>query len=190
MGNETRQDSGQHDLSDLAALHLTRDATFSERRKKAFDLATEVTKQLLTLSTAVLTVVVTVYRDVLKSPTSIAVLIVYGLIAMIVSIAFGAWALMAITGALSSKHIATPDLTINRFSIRLPAIGQVVFFVIALGLFVAFASRSSGISLLLKAGRVTLTGSSGTSQTRDSSSCGVRVVRRAPNTSREMATAT
>jgi hypothetical protein len=147
MGNETRQDSENNDLSDLAALHLARDAAFSERKKKAFDLSAEVTKQLLTLSTAVLTIVVTVYRDVLKSPTALAAPVVYGLIAMVVSIGFGAWSLMAITGALASNDISTPDLTINRFSIRAPATAQVVCFVIALGFFVLFATRSASIAL-------------------------------------------
>jgi hypothetical protein len=147
MGNVPHEGSGNHDLSDLAALHLGKTPVFAERTKKSFELAAESVKQIVTLSTAIVTLVATVFRDVLKSPTGVADLIVLALIAMIVSIAFGAWSLMALAGTLGSKKVLVQDVTIFRFSIRIPATLQVIFFVLGLALLVLFATMGASIAV-------------------------------------------
>jgi hypothetical protein len=69
----------------------------NEREKKAFDFAADLTKQLITLSTGIVTITLLLSKD-LVGPR------VFALLAWtfyLLSTVFGLWALMALTGTLA-----------------------------------------------------------------------------------------
>jgi len=72
-----------------------------ERVKKAFDFASESTKQLITLSTAILTLTITFSNDVFQSVDAwTKELLTYAWIIYLLSILFGILTLLALTGTL------------------------------------------------------------------------------------------
>ena len=70
-------------------------------REKSFDFAADVSKQLITLSTAIITVTITFSKDILGGGTDTNkywLLAAWGM--FVVTIFFGVWTLMALTGSL------------------------------------------------------------------------------------------
>jgi hypothetical protein len=123
-----------------------------ERQKKAFDFAADLTKQLITLSTGIVTITLLLSKDLI-GPRWLAVA---AWTFYLLSTVFGLWALMALTGTLAplKKNPAQPagaghrEFEIGR-NVRIPSILQVSAFGIAtlltLGyVFVAFAHPSKG----------------------------------------------
>ena len=108
-----------------------------ERRKKAFDFASELTKQLITLSTGILAITITFSRDIIKSPVTPRTAIVMMMLAWgvyLLCIVFGIWTLMALTGELEPKPGTTaspPEPTTKNFNVFLPTLLQIVSFLIA-----------------------------------------------------------
>jgi hypothetical protein len=73
----------------------------TEQVKKAFDFAADSTKQLITLSTAILTLTITFGKDVLqKVPAGTTQKLTYSWVIYLVSIFFGIATLLALTGTL------------------------------------------------------------------------------------------
>ncbi len=97
-----------------------------ERVKKAFDFAADLTRQLITLSTAIIAAVVTFYDKTGQASLQNSKLS-YSLYAYLISIVFGLLALMALTGTLGKDE--QPD--IYKTNIRLVSGLQIVFFLIA-----------------------------------------------------------
>lgn len=94
-----------------------------------FDLASKTVMQILTLASAILAVSVTFASDhIAKGPRhgSIAIKLTWSL--LLISIAFGSLALMAITGQSSQ---AKPDIW--AWNIRLFGIAQILSFAVSLG---------------------------------------------------------
>ncbi|MBN2828564.1 MAG: hypothetical protein JXQ26_11265 [Tissierellales bacterium] len=72
-----------------------------ENQKKAFDFAADLTKQLITLSTAIVTLTVTFSKDIIGGiDDSIRYLLLLSWVAFIISIILGILTLMALTGNL------------------------------------------------------------------------------------------
>ncbi len=72
-----------------------------ENQKKAFDFASETTKQLITISTAIITITVTFSKEIIggaDTSTKILLMVAWGL--FLFSIIFGVFTLMALTGTL------------------------------------------------------------------------------------------
>ena len=114
-----------------------------ERRKKAFEAVMESSKQLLTLSTAIITITATIYRDVLKqAPGDAKTFIIFAWIIFLLSIVFGIWTILSLAGTLSSPKVEDSDLTPYRFNIILPAGLQILSFLIGLGFAVTFGIKS------------------------------------------------
>ena len=115
---ESLSSSGQ-DLSDATA--------------KAFDFAQDVTKQVLTLATAIIAVTITFFKDFAGHATY-ATKVVMGCswIAYLVSVILGLWTLMALTGTLQPLRPVDARLSIQGSNVRLPAFLQLIFFLIAL----------------------------------------------------------
>jgi len=120
----------------------------NDRQKKAFDFAADLTKQLITLSTGIVTITLLLSKD-LTAPRWLAVA---AWTFYLLSTVFGLWALMALTGTLAplKKNPARPanaehqEFEIGR-NVRIPSTLQVLIFGIAtlltLGyVFVAFAN--------------------------------------------------
>jgi ketosteroid isomerase-like protein len=80
------------------------DQSFPEPAKKAFDFASEATKQLLTLSTGIIAVTITFSKDILISvPFSAKVFLMTAWGAYVLSLVFGLFTLLALTGELQEK---------------------------------------------------------------------------------------
>jgi hypothetical protein len=137
-----------------------------ENEKKAFDFAADVTKQLITLSTAIITLTITFSRDLINFSTSSSkCFLLWAWILFIAAVFFGIWTLMALTGTLQpmkkdkskdeesdqkSKNDLTKqpvevietDYCINRGNIRLPSILQILCFIVALIFTIVFGYSS------------------------------------------------
>lgn len=95
-------------------------------------LAVETTKQLLTLSTAVITVNFAFIKDIVGQYSGRPRLIVSAVVLQILSIASGAWTLAALTGAVTRT---APD--IYSTPVIVPAFCQLLCFVAGLVMMVA-----------------------------------------------------
>ncbi len=97
--------------------------------EKSFDFAQETVKQLIALSTGVVALTVTFSEDVLGDKAAeVADTLTRSWIAFLVSIVFGVWSLMALTGSLGAKD--SPE--IYGWGVRLPAILQILAFAIGM----------------------------------------------------------
>lgn len=77
------------------------DENFNERTKKAFDFYADSTKQLITLSTAIIAVTITFAKDVLGALPGFAKLpLMIALIGYLVSVWYGLGTLLSLTGEL------------------------------------------------------------------------------------------
>ena len=110
----------------------------NDRVKAAFVSASDLAKQLLTLSTGVLGITVTFSKDLIERLTETGrwrLEIAWILLAC--SLLAGIWALMALTGALGNRtSVSDSDLKVYRPSIQIPFVLQVALFVVGLGFLV------------------------------------------------------
>ena len=118
----------------------------NEYQKKAFDFAADLTKQLITLSTGIITLTVTFSKDVFGAASSAELgWLVATWVLFFLSIVFGLLTLMALTGNLDpvSKKIKTesgkeveakevPIVTITSSNVRGTSIAQILTFLVAL----------------------------------------------------------
>jgi hypothetical protein len=104
-----------------------------EHEQKAFDFAADLTKQLITLSTSIVTVSL-LFGDHFPKHSRLAV---WAWTCYLVSSVFGLWTLMALTGTLApvSGPPAKFDLASN---VRIPSALQIGAFGIALVLTIIF----------------------------------------------------
>lgn len=112
----------------------------NERTKTAFDFASETTKQLLTLSTAIVVLPITFSKDVIGSATDVMeAILLFSWVALLFSVLCGLWTLMALTGAIGQKDQAK-DISIYDRNIANPAFLQVISFFFGLLLTIVFAA--------------------------------------------------
>jgi hypothetical protein len=120
-----------------------RDKPSGEPAKKAFEFATDASKQLITLSTGVIALTVTFNKDFIGQTASGAkAWLVWAWFFFLVSIFFGCWFLYAVAGTFAK--IVHPDL--YDVNTRFPAIVQDGAFVIALALTIIFGWQAFGAS--------------------------------------------
>ncbi|HEY9007886.1 MAG TPA: hypothetical protein VIM75_17220 [Ohtaekwangia sp.] len=119
-----------------------------ETQKKAFDFAADLTKQLITLSTAIITLTVTFSKDIIgKIDSSNRYLLLLSWVFFIISILLGLLTLMALTGNLdpiekneeqadgSKKKVKpSPILTITTSNVTGTGQWQVWTFLIAISI--------------------------------------------------------
>lgn len=111
-------------------------------REKSFDFAADVSKQLITLSTAIITVTITFSKDVLGGAVEYRYWLLAAWIAFIFTILCGIWTLMALTGTLEPIENSENGASINGKNIRFPAILQILFFIAALALTITYGFKS------------------------------------------------
>jgi hypothetical protein len=97
-----------------------------ERARKAFDFASDLAKQLIALSTSVVTVAMLFSDHFPRSGWAKAALMCYLLATL-----SGIWSLMALTGTIATKSEAFTVDAIYRPNVRIPAAIQVMFFGLA-----------------------------------------------------------
>ena len=103
----------------------------SEARSKAFDFAQETTKQLLTLSTAVIALTIAFTKDIVAGGSTISkVLLGLSWASYLLSALGGILTLMALTGTLGAAGRSEPSIMSK--NITRPAGLQAVAFVVGL----------------------------------------------------------
>ena len=129
--------------SGTATKHDAQDGDLNEKAKKAFEFASETTKQLLTLSTAIIALTITFSKDFVREVPSAAInFLVWSWLGYLLSILFGIWTLMALTGTLQPKRTGGKPPNIWGTNVTRPAGLQVLSFVAGLALTIAFGIRS------------------------------------------------
>jgi hypothetical protein len=106
--------------------------------KKAFDFAQESTKQLITLAVGIIALSITFAKDFVRTVNPTArgwALLAWA--ALLVSVFFGLWTLLALTGSLEPKDASTRVST-RGTNVVVPAALQVLTFFIGLVLIVVF----------------------------------------------------
>jgi hypothetical protein len=130
-----------------------------ERQKKAFDFAVDLTKQLITLATVIITLTVTFSKDIIGVvDDSNRTLLLLSWIVFIISILFGILTLMALTGNLDpipkkqpkddtgsmpDPVAPSPNLTITSSNVTSTAKLQIYTFLIALALTVTYGYNAA-----------------------------------------------
>lgn len=134
-----------------------------DRLEKAFDFASDSTKQLITLSTGILTLTITFSKDILGGVSGDPInLLVAAWVVYLISIIFGLVTLLSLTGSLergeghnvgngqpaeSGGTGADPGdqsfPSIYASNIRIPATVQILLFLVATILIVVFAIQAT-----------------------------------------------
>jgi hypothetical protein len=103
-----------------------------ERPKKAFDFASDSTKQVITLSTGILTFTITFAKDILGgAPASLRVLFATSWVLYLVAIVCGLWTLFALTGTLDPLPGDFVRATIRGRNVTRPSLLQLTAFLLA-----------------------------------------------------------
>ncbi len=116
-----------------------------ERIEKAFDLASDLVKQVLILSTGVVTVTATAARFIFTDvPEGAVDLMIWSWFAFLISVIFGVMGLMSLTGNMAPKDICSSSplpSTYNRGS-RVMIGGQLIAFTAGVLLVVLYAATA------------------------------------------------
>ena len=107
-----------------------------EYQKKSFDFAADLTKQLITLSTSIVTVTL-LFGDHFPKQS---LLVVWAWTFYLTSTVFGLWTLMALTGILAPLKPPPTDFDI-KLNVRVPSGLQIGSFAVAVVLTVVFVWR-------------------------------------------------
>jgi hypothetical protein len=110
-----------------------------EHIKRSFDLAAEATKQLITLSTAVLMLTATLFNHLFQASSRAKVCIAVSWVGFLLSIIFGIATLLALTGTLAGGSKPGRALSITKPNVRIMSFTQIGFFLIGMGLVIAAA---------------------------------------------------
>ena|ERR1700682_403747 len=111
-----------------------------DRLKKAFDFSADLTKQLITLATGIITLTITFSKEFLNHNAPRA-LVYWAWYCFLASVAMGIMTLSALTGNLDAKDKTKP-LTIYASNIVFFSVAQFLTFGAGLVLTVLFAARS------------------------------------------------
>jgi hypothetical protein len=109
-------------------------AILESRTQKSFDFAIDVTRQLLTLSAAILALTVTIARDITTGDPNVLAA-AWG--TFLASMVFGVLAMFALMAELRPTE-GERDPSVAAWRVRGPAILQITTFVIGAGLLALF----------------------------------------------------
>ena len=105
--------------------------------------ASETTKQILRLSTGIIALTITFSKDfVHQVPAKAVTFLVWAWLAYLLSILFGIWTLMALTGTLQPKADAANPPRIWGSNVTRPASFQILSFLVGLALTICFGISS------------------------------------------------
>lgn len=118
----------------------------SERSKKAFDFAADSTKQLIGLSTGIVALTITFAKDILGGlGTGLRVTLAIAWLIYLLSILFGSWVLLALTGTLEpkSEEDKKQPARIRGANVTIPSLAQLLTFLLSTLLIIVVASAGS-----------------------------------------------
>ena len=102
----------------------------TEWDEKSFDFASDVTKQLIALATGVVTVTLAFGENVLTlTGSSGRGWLVLAWVFFLLSIVFGVWTLLALTGSMAAKRDGPPSIWAK--NVRIPSVLQIFAFALA-----------------------------------------------------------
>lgn len=111
--------------------------------KLAFDFARDTTKQLITLSTAIIAFTVTFAKDFLGETDDFGrLLVIVSWVSFLVSVIFGVWTLLALTGTLESEN-ENEKISIRGRNVTVPSLLQIISFLVGLCFTVWFSVRAA-----------------------------------------------
>jgi hypothetical protein len=111
--------------------------TMDDKSKMAFEFARDSVRQLITLATGIIALAITFSKDFIGTiPPSAKHLAELSWGAFLLSVLFGLWSLLALTGTLGIDAPSTPS--IRERNVTLPATLQIVSFFAGLVLTVVF----------------------------------------------------
>lgn len=117
-----------------------------EQQKLAHESAQDTTKQLLGLATGIIALTITFGKDFIGTiPDPPRHYALWAWAAFLLSVCFGMWTLMALTGTLEAAKGKSTAPSIWGSNVTLPASLQVLAFLVGLGLTVLFGWRASQI---------------------------------------------
>jgi hypothetical protein len=106
----------------------------------SFQFAKETVTQLITLATGVIGISVTFAKEVRsRSKTGDPTLLFRSWIVLLVSIVFGVWTLMALTGSLAEDNVSNG--AIYEFNVRFPSAMQIIVFLVGIGMLIRHAAK-------------------------------------------------
>lgn len=109
-------------------------------RKKAFDFASQTTKQLITLSTGLIALSIT-FKDNFQNGNETLLLVCW--ILFFLSVVFGVATLMALTGTLEKCTTEeNVELSIYGPNVKRPSVFQILFFLAGLGCLGVYGGQS------------------------------------------------
>ena len=115
----------------------------SDKLKKAFDFAQDTTKQLISLATGIIAITITFTNDILKNlPSGTKVYLGLSWLIFFLSIIFGVWALLAMTGSLEPKKGEKESISIRGSNVTLPSALQIISFLLGLALAIVYGMES------------------------------------------------
>ncbi len=109
--------------------------------EKAFEFAKDTTKQLITLATGIITLEITFSKEFIKTLSKVNVYASLSWLSFLVSVFFGVWTLMALTGTLEAKDESIP-VSIRGFNVLFPSILQIISFIFGLIFTVVFGVKA------------------------------------------------
>jgi len=113
----------------------------NEKAQLAFNFASEVSKQLITIASGVLAISITFlkdFSDTSEQRKNISGTLKWGWILLLLSLFFGIWALMAMTGSLAKSQEATGK-ELYQANIAVPTMLQISTFLAGFVLMTYFA---------------------------------------------------
>ena len=116
-----------------------------DRHEKAFDFAQELCKQLITLSTGLIGLTITFWKEVIGAQEVHSPWLAYSSwYTLLGSVFCGIWMLMALTGVLEpTKADGNYTPSIRASSVVIPSVLQIFSFIAGLVLMVIFAQANS-----------------------------------------------
>lgn len=106
----------------------------------SFQFAKETVTQLLTLATGMIGISVTFSKDVRsRIKSGERTLLFRSWIVLLVSVVFGVWTLLALTGTLTQPKVS--DDAIYGFNVTFPSIAQILSFLIGVLMLIRHASK-------------------------------------------------
>jgi len=115
-----------------------------ELTKFTFEFARDVIRQFLTLATGIIALTITFSKDfVSTAPDEVRVFALWSWGFMLISIFFGLWALLALTGSLDRSKENESELSIGDKNITRPASIQIVSFFVGLIFVVVFGIKAT-----------------------------------------------
>jgi hypothetical protein len=115
-----------------------------DRAQKAFEFASDASKQMVALSTGIITLTVSLLKDVVGNAGGAGKWLQLAWVFHGLTVVFGLWFLLAITGSLGSSKVSDADLSIYGSNIKVPMFLQIISFLTGLIFTIVFGAGQFG----------------------------------------------